>query len=198
MTGVFEKIRATNLWGSADSVSGLGSELDSTARVRAELPGLLREMGVRTMLDIPCGDFHWLSQVDLPIDRYIGADIVESVVRTNPECPGREFVKLDLCRDPLPKVDLVLCRDCLVHLSLEAVEKAVDNLKASGSEWLLTTHFLECTANVDIDTGDWRMLNFQLAPFHWPAPHTVIVEGCDESGGGYDDKVLALWRLPEL
>lgn len=38
MERVFEKIHATNLWGSVDSVSGLGSELGSTTRVRAELP----------------------------------------------------------------------------------------------------------------------------------------------------------------
>lgn len=186
------------MWGSADSVSGLGSELDSTARLRGLLPELLRDLGVRTLLDIPCGDFHWLSRVVLPVDHYIGADIVEAVVQRNRQQYSREFVRLDLCSDPLPKVDLVMCRDCLVHLSNANITRAIANLKASGSEWLLTTHFLECPANIDIANGDWRMLNFQRPPFAWPPPARVLVEGCDESNGGYADKVLALWRLTEL
>ena len=195
---VFEKIHLTNLWGADGSVSGLGSELDSTARLRVQLPTLLRELRVRTLLDVPCGDFHWLSRVDLPVEHYIGADIVEEVVRSNRDKYGREFVRLDLCVDALPKVDLVLCRDCLVHLSNANIRRAVANLKASGPEWLLTTHFLECAKNADIEDGDWRMINFELAPFGWPAPIRVLVEDCNEAGGGYADKALGLWRIAEL
>lgn len=195
---VFAKIHATNLWGSPDSASGLGSELQSTARLREQLPELLRELEIKTLLDIPCGDFHWLSQVALPVERYIGADIVEGVVQANCKEYGREFEKLDLCTDPLPKADLVLCRDCLVHLSNANIQRAVANLKASQSQWLLTTHFFDCPANVDIDNGDWRMLNFELPPFLWPPPQRVLVEGCAESGGGYGDKVLALWPVAAL
>ena len=195
---VFSRIHETNLWGAAESVSGHGSELDATARLREMLPELMSELGVRTLLDIPCGDFHWLSRVELPVERYVGADIVEAVVEANREKYGREFVRLDLCRDELPPADLVLCRDCLVHLPFELISRAVESLKKSGSTWLLTTHFLECEENVDIETGDWRMLNFELAPFGWPAPERVLVEGCEEAGGGYGDKALGLWRIGEL
>src|SRR3954453_10803029 len=80
LSGVFQKIHQTNLWGSDASVSGLGSQLNSTARLRELLPGLLHELNARTLLDIPCGDFRWMSQVELPIERYIGADIVDAVV----------------------------------------------------------------------------------------------------------------------
>jgi hypothetical protein len=195
---VFGRIYETNLWGAAESVSGHGSELDATARLREMLPELMRELGVGILLDIPCGDFHWLSRVELPVERYVGADIVEAVVEANREKYGREFVRLDLCTDALPKADLVLCRDCLVHLPFEWIRRAVANLKKSGSAWLLTTHFLECGENVEIETGDWRMLNFQLAPFGWKAPERVLVEGCEEAGGGYGDKTLGLWRIDEL
>lgn len=195
---VFEKIHSTNLWGSRDSVSGPGSELESTARLRQMLPRFLSDLGIRTLLDIPCGDFQWLSETALPVERYIGADIVEDVVRRNRELYDREFVRLDLCSDPLPRADLVLCRDCLVHLSNQNIFRAVNNLTASGSEWLLTTHFLECRNNEDIQDGDWRLLNFKLPPFGWPEPERLLVEGCQESGGGYADKSLALWRVSDL
>ncbi len=199
---VFTTIHDTNLWGAEESVSGLGSEDSATLHLRTELPKLLAELRAGTFLDIPCGDFGWLSKADLPVQRYIGADLVETLVQANRAKfagqPGREFYKLDLCSDPLPQVDVVFCRDCLVHLSLANIRRAIDNLKSSGSTWLLTTTFLECERNEDIQNGDWRMLNFEVAPFHWPAPARVLVEGCTEAGGGYEDKALGLWRIAEI
>ncbi|WP_321474315.1 class I SAM-dependent methyltransferase [uncultured Paludibaculum sp.] len=199
---VFTTIHDTNLWGADESVSGLGSEDSATLRLREELPKLLADLGAKTLLDIPCGDFGWLSKADLPIRRYIGADLVETLVQANRAKfagqPGKEFLRLDLCSDELPRADVVFCRDCLVHLSLENVRRAVANLKRSGSTWLLTTTFLECERNDDILNGDWRMLNFELEPFRWPAPVRVLVEGCTESGGGYEDKALGLWKLADL
>lgn len=199
---VFTAIHDTNLWGAAESVSGLGSEDAATLRLRAELPKLLARLGTETLLDIPCGDFGWLSRADLPVKRYIGADLVETLIQSNRARfsgqPGKEFLRLDLCSDELPRADVVFCRDCLVHLSLENVHRAIANLKRSGSTWLLTTTFLECERNDDIQNGDWRMLNFALAPFEWPEPDCVLVEGCAEAGGGYEDKALGLWKLAEL
>jgi hypothetical protein len=198
MDRVFQVIHDSNLWGAPESVSGLGSELPATARLRAELPDLLRHLAADVLLDIPCGDFTWLGQTALPVSRYIGADIVDTIVQRNRRRYGREFLRLDLCSDELPRADVVLCRDCLVHLSLAHIEQAIGNLRRSGSTWLLTTTFLECETNEDIATGDWRMLNFELPPFSWRPPERVLVEGCAEAGGGYADKALGLWRIAEL
>lgn len=198
----FERIYETNLWGSRDSRSGLGSEIDATAHLRAALPALLRELGVRTLLDVPCGDCGWISQLELDCE-YIGADIVPALIERNRSefaatHPGWSFKHLDLIHDPLPRADLVLSRDCLVHLSFHNVLGALENLKASGSEWLLTTTFTEHEENQDIVDGDWRLLNLQKAPFHLPAPQALILEGCTEAGGSYRDKALGLWRIADL
>jgi len=195
---VFQRIHDTNLWGASESVSGVGSEMSATAQLRAQLPPLLREIGAEVLLDIPCGDFTWLSQTALPVSRYIGADIVETIVERNRQRYGREFLHLDLCSSELPAADVVLCRDCLVHLSYAQIADAVKNLKRSGSTWLLTTTFPECEENTDIATGDWRVLNFELAPFHWGPPAQLLVEGCTEGGGGFEDKSLGLWRISDL
>src|SRR3981189_2125688 len=42
----FRRIHDTNMWGAAASTSGLGSELDATAVLRAELPRLFKKLGV--------------------------------------------------------------------------------------------------------------------------------------------------------
>ena len=70
---------------------------------------------------------------------YIGADIVEALPRENEKRFGgpqsnRRFVHLDLTRDPLPRADAVLCRDCLVHLSFEHIFRAIDNIRGSGAQ----------------------------------------------------------------
>jgi hypothetical protein len=200
----FLYIYGQNLWGSLDSASGPGSVLETTAVLRAKLPGLLSAVGARTLLDIPCGDFGWLSLVDLPIDRYIGADIVPAIVEQNTKRHAgtqpciREFRQLDLTRDALPRADVVLCRDCLVHLSFANVRAAFDRLRESGSTRLLATTFLEHDVNEEIADGDWRMLNLERPPFNLPRPEAVLVEECSEQGGAYADKALGLWRIADL
>jgi hypothetical protein len=195
----FDRIVRTNLWGADSSRSGLGSEIAATAGLREALPSFLERHGVKTLVDAPCGDFGWLSAIDLRVS-YIGADIVEALVRENDRryggpSSGRRFVHLDLTRDPLPQGDAVLCRDCLVHLSFENITRAIANIRASGARYLLTTTFLEHDHNVDIDDGDWRMLNLERPPFNLPPPIDVLIEGCREADGAYADKALGLWLL---
>jgi hypothetical protein len=196
----FEYIFESNLWGSEESRSGVGSALLETQTLRRQLPALLREIGARSLLDIPCGDFRWMSEVELGVP-YVGADIVKELVRDNNDAygsPDRRFVCLDLTRDALPEADVVLCRDCLVHLSYANIQRALANVKRSGAPFLLMTNFLRLDHNDDIEDGDWRPLNFQLPPFSLKPPDRVIVEHCTEAEGAYADKSLSLWRVSEL
>jgi hypothetical protein len=205
----FAQVFETNLWDEAESRSGTGSSLAATARVRAELPALLRSLGVRRLLDVPCGDFHWMAHVDLAaagVEAYVGGDIVDAIVegnRARHAGPGREFARVDLTAGPLPNVagapaDALFCRDCLVHLSFANVARVLDVLRASGVRWLVATTFPGRGANVDVADGNWRPLDLEGAPFHFPPPAAVLVEGCEEEGGAYADKALAAWRIAEL
>jgi len=111
---------------------------------------------------------------------------------------GVWFRKLDLIRDRLPKVDLILCRDCLVHLCFADIVRALDNICDSRSGFLLTTTFTERRENHDIATGQWRFLNLEAAPFTLPRPLKVINEGCTEGEGVWGDKSLGLWRIADI
>lgn len=198
----FQRIHETNLWGADTSVSGVGSELAATTAIRERLPGLLQELGVRSLLDAPCGDHRWMASLELDLDRYVGMDIVPSIVEALQQRyqgdARRAFLLADLTRDALPRCDLILSRDCLVHFSFATLRRAVLNLKASGATWLLTTTFPELERNEDVEDADWRPLNFERAPLNWPAPMDVTNERCTEAGGAYADKSLALWRLSDL
>lgn len=197
---VFTDIFRRNRWQGEASVSGKGSDRAQTERIAAALPGLCAELGVRSLLDIPCGDYHWMRDVDLGDIEYLGADLVRELVASNQRHAreGVSFRRLDLLTDPLPCVDLVLCRDCLVHFSFADVSRALRTIAASGSEWLLTTTFPDRPRNEDIATGRWRPLNLEVGPFHLPPPARLLNEGCTEADGRYADKSLGLWRVREI
>ena len=197
----FARIYQTNLWFDAESRSGTGSNLDETAQLRASLPHLLRHLNTRRLLDVPCGDFNWMSHVDLSGIEYIGGDIVQPLIEANREryeSPARRFMKVDVINGPLPQADVILCRDCLVHFSFANIIAAFQTMKSSGAEYLLTTTFPAREVNKDIVDGDWRPLNLEQSPFLLPAPIEVIVEGCTQEGGAYADKALAVWRVADL
>jgi SAM-dependent methyltransferase len=198
----FRRIHDTNLWGAPASASGLGSELDATAVLRAELPQLLERLGATSLLDAPCGDAGWISQANLRVD-ITGVDIVPALIErlqaraASGKIRGR-YGLADITRDPLPKCDAILCRDALVHLSFANIARTLANFRTSGATWLIATTFSQWQANVDCEDGDWRALNFERAPFNWGASVELLNENCLEAGGGWRDKSLGVWRLDDL
>jgi hypothetical protein len=197
----FERIYATNLWSDPETRSGVGSTLDSTRAIRAELPKALRKLEARVLLDAPCGDFSWMQHVDLSGIDYIGGDIVPSIVERNQRLhasASRRFVQLDLTRDDLPAADVLLCRDCLVHLSYANIAAVMASIARSGTRYVIITSFPGRNDNYDVVDGDWRALDFQAPPFSFPEPVLTIVEGCEEEGGSYADKSLLAWRVDQL
>jgi hypothetical protein len=197
----FRRIYRANHWAGKDSVSGEGSGRSQTQQIERDLPLLLLELNVRTLLDIPCGDFGWMQRVDLPVAAYIGGDIVPELIAQNQAQYGskqQRFVVLDLVKDPLPEADLLFCRDCLVHQSFADIFQALTNIQKGQITYLLTTTFPACEANEDIITGDWRVLNLEKPPFHFPPPLRLLNEGCTEGGGLFEDKSLGLWKVQDL
>lgn len=198
---IFDEYFRRNTWGGRASRSGRGSDPDQTRVLVEALPALWADLGVRRVLDVPCGDFEWMRRVDLGGVQYVGGDIVPALVEANRRAfarPGVQFQPLDLLRDTLPQADLVLCRDCLVHLSYADARRALAGIAASGATWCLLTTFTERRENADIVTGQWRPLNLTLPPFDLPPPALTIVERCTEGEGQYADKALALWRVQDL
>lgn len=199
----FSEIYEKNIFGGRVSRSGEGSDLVQTAVIRRELPRVVRQLGVKTFLDAPCGDWCWMQHTDLGVDRYVGVDIVEALVERNDSefgGPCREFRCMDLATGDLPRADLIFSRDCLVHLSFADALRIIANFKKSGAEYLLTTTFPARESNNDLVGKDsfWRPLNMELPPFNFPPPIELINEGCTEEADQYADKSLGLWRLRDI
>lgn len=192
----FNRAFQTGVWTTTgESVSGNGSSLAATERLRAALPQALKDLGVKTLLDVPCGDWNWMSQVDLPVERYVGGDIVIPLIRRNQERFGnsqRFFRRIDLCADKLPEADLLLCRDALIHFSYRDIWRVIANLKKAKIKYIATTTFPETDVNTNQVTGiPWRHINLEAPPFSFPKPFMTLVDN-------RPDQILAFWRVAEL
>jgi hypothetical protein len=171
-SSMFDQIAKDNHWGSEQSASGVGSELETTTHYRAALVNLIRERNFTSMFDAPCGDLNWMPHVlDQVAIRYEGGDISAGVIahakQRHPELSLRQF---DICKDDFPKVDVWHCRDCLFHMPFADIKLALANFLRSDIPYaLFTTHrarFLH--RNLDITRIGFRMLDLERAPFDLP------------------------------
>jgi SAM-dependent methyltransferase len=179
---VFADIFKKSSWGSDESVSGHGSELKYTKILRSRLPDLLHNLGIKSILDAPCGDGNWIRQVGFraPI-KYLGCDIVPELIEMNREkgaFPSKfvssDYSVMDIVKDDLPDVDLWLCRDVLFHLPTEDALAVLENFRKSKINFLLTTTFSFPKSNIDVRSGGFYPINLDIEPFNLPAPMLKI------------------------
>ncbi|HEX2386206.1 MAG TPA: class I SAM-dependent methyltransferase [Candidatus Binatia bacterium] len=195
MEAIFSRIYRDDLWRDGESRSGWGSTLERTDDIRRELPPLLRRLGVKSLLDAPCGDWNWMREVDLAGVEYTGIDVVREIIAINRRRygrPGKTFLSLDFTREPVPSADAILCRETLIHLSLADGLKVLENFKRSGARYLLISNYPAVRENTDVLTGHWRKLNMELAPFGLAPPIESIAE---RAVGGL---CLGVWRMADL
>jgi hypothetical protein len=77
-----------------------------TESVRNLLPVLIEDFHIKSILDAPCGDFSWMSKVNLRGINYVGVDIVKPLIvdlQKKYTCVDISFACLDITKDPLPK-----------------------------------------------------------------------------------------------
>ncbi len=198
---IFTEIYKMNYWKGDQSISGTGSDISQVQEIIIQLNSLINKFNVKTVLDLPCGDFNWMKYVNLDDVNYLGIDIVEELITNNISMYSKKniyFKTKNLIIDSLPKCDLIINRDCLVHFSFIDIYKSLQNIKQSQSKFLLTTTFPNRHSNIDIDTGEWRPLNLNITPFDFPEPRLVINENCTEKNNAYKDKSLALYLIDEI
>lgn len=194
---LFANYYSNNSWNNTESRSGPGSTIQQTRKLVSELPTLFSTFKIKSILDLPCGDFNWMKTVNMDGINYTGADLVAELIEDNKtKYPNVNFVQLDLLTDLLPTVDLIMCRDCLVHFSNHAVRRALFNICLSKSKYLLTTTFPNHNTTGDIKIGQWRSLNLQSTLFDLPEPLAIINEGLDIKA--YEDKSMALWSIDSI
>ncbi|WP_152563387.1 hypothetical protein [Ruegeria halocynthiae] len=189
--------------------SGPGSTLAATEPLREALPRIFNQFKVETFLDAPCGDWTWMREVDLNGIRYIGGDISLQVleeVKAQHGVPGREFVHLDITSDPLPKADLMMCRDCLFHLKWWLRWAFFENFVASDIPYLLMTrHYILRNPRLQ-NNANFKRFNPCAAPFNFPDPLETISETGEinqdpeflETSVGRSQRSLGIWSKGQI
>ncbi len=195
---VFRQVFLENRWLSAESVSGTGSTLLATNELVPQLLEQISRLRIRSLNDAPCGDFNWIRPVAEAVD-YRGFDVVPEVLELARSRGQFRFEQLDIVEEALPRADAILCRDCLVHLPIDMITRALDNFVQSGSDWLITTTFPFIEENVPARVGSWRPLNLERAPFNLPPPVDRIVERPSiPSHERFGRKMLGVWKLSDV
>jgi len=190
---IFTHINKKNRWERDKDV-----DFELMKTLREELPQLLTKLQAKSILDIPCGDFSWLSSVDLGFLDYTGVDIVESMIQNDSKQYANEkrrFLKLDILEDVLPKADVVLSLYLFIHLSLEDCLKSIKNIKKTGAKYLLVDTYPSVKENKDVQTGMYRPLNLNIAPFFYPEPEYKIKMKTLEKGLSQE---INLWQIKNL
>ncbi len=197
----FNEIYETNHWRDEESVSGPGSNSNAAKNLIERLPIILKKYNIKSIIDAPCGDFKWMSKVNLQQIDYLGCDIVQDLIDKNQKYFGNQninFKKIDICNDELPGFELMLVRDCLVHMNHDLVKKFLLNVRKSNVKYLLLTSFPLTKYNHNIYTGNWWPMNMEIHPFNLPAPLDRITEDGDEFNGQFPDKSLFLYKVSDL
>ncbi len=199
----FEKIYTSNYWKSKETVSGEGSTIKNTRNLRKSLVELIKLLNVKTIIDAPCGDMNWISRVDFKDINYFGYDIVSELIQKNREkfsnFPNYTIERKDVLVEKLPKADLILCRDLIIHFPLKEIYKLINNFILSGSKYLLISQYTiidnKTRVNREIEFGHFSFRNLTKPPFNFEKPLLLIPEDdCDRRC----EKNLALYKLDEL
>jgi hypothetical protein len=193
---IFTNIFRKNWWNNDESRSGWGAELKRTESIRSALPEFARRHALSSLLDAPCGDYHWMQYVQWPpAFRYVGADIVPDLITANRgSFPGVEFIELDILAGRFPDVDAWLARDLMIHFPDEAIWTTLGNFRESSIRYLLATTYPNAKENTDIKFGQVRHLNLCAPPFGLPPPHEILPEDDDPVTG----RVIGVWRRSDL
>jgi SAM-dependent methyltransferase len=193
----FEEIYAQGVWQKGDQEipkSGPGSSLQATDSLRRHLSNILDEIAAKTLLDVGCGDFTWMNQIELR-QNYVGVDIVPSVIADNARYAGpkRQFLCIDAVSGDLPEADIILCRETLFHLSFADGRRLLRNAFSRPRSWFLCTTESDTWFNADIHTGDYRPLNLRRPPFGFPPPYRIIEDAAVRRG-----RAIGVWPVQSL
>lgn len=149
-----------------ETANGPGSTQQATVVAKSLVPQLIRDYNITTMLDAPCGDWNWMQHVNLDGVHYTGFDL-EFAGRNAQRWPQHTFKSVNILRTrTIPTVDLILCRDFLIHLPNTHAHKVIRKFIDSGSRYLLTTNHPRADNTDRIENTEGH--DDRPGYFHWP------------------------------
>jgi SAM-dependent methyltransferase len=156
---VFSEVYEKNLWGVGDKFySGPGSYGQSAQCYVECVINFIKTHNIKSVVDLGCGNFAVGKFVAPECERYIGVDVVPSLIERNRSmfvANNIEFKCLDITKDKLPDADLCLIRQVMQHLSNRKISRLLKNTKRYAYV-IVAEHQpeVEGVPNIDIPHGD--------------------------------------------
>ena len=185
------------------SLSGGGSNEIATCQIKKELRLFIDDNNIKSIIDIPCGDWKWMSDFNLSGIVYTGYDVVDGIIESNKSKylnNNIDFYVKNLINESLPKTDLIIIRDLLVHLDESDIIKCLHNIDSSEFKYVGITNYPKLQTHKKRLLGDylrlgdkWRPLNFTISPFNLPQPD-INIPDMNELSKIDRGKYLSIWN----
>jgi SAM-dependent methyltransferase len=119
---IFSEIYRRNMWGGEAGTfySGPGSDAEFARQFADVANTLIAERGIKSVVDLGCGDFRVGGQIASAEISYTGVDVADALIKRNRQLFARAGIKFcctDIIEDELPDGDLCILRQVLQHLS---------------------------------------------------------------------------------
>lgn len=167
MSTAFENIYTTNEWGCG---SGQGSLPEYTRGYAAFLERFIQDRGIRSVVDVGCGDWQFSRNINWGSASYHGLDVVGSVIERNQQehaLEGVAFSHYSGDPDEAPAADLLIVKDVLQHLADDYIHDFLPIL--DRYRYALITNCVDPKGLADnagnIEDGGFRYLDLRRPPF---------------------------------
>ena len=163
---VFSSIYENKIWG--DKSSGDGSWDESTEFYRQRLGEIIKKRKIKSVVDLGCGYWGANRLVDWQGVKYTGIDVVDVVLEANRkdcDCDGAEFIYGNARTCDIPKCDLIIIKDVMIHWSNEQIIEFLG--RDFPAKYILINNDVvgSTDVNVDIHTGHFRCVDLAKEPF---------------------------------
>lgn len=167
---IFARIYNLDAWTLG---SGPGSLPVANRPLTHLFESFIRDNSVKSIVDFGCGDWQYISNVDLNGADYVGFDVVDTVLLRNRQLYSRHNVRFEHSPsdlEQLPPADLLLIKDVLVHLPNAFVSRLM-TCAMRKYKFILTVNNRTSNVseyNVDIQPGGFRPIDLARPPFSIP------------------------------
>jgi hypothetical protein len=129
--------------GKVETYSGPGSLLSNTENLIENLQEFIKDNEIKSIIDVPCGDFNYMKEVDLEGIDYKGYDVSFNAIERCKKYKkdNINFEVLDATKDSLPYADLIICKDLFLHLSLDNISLILKNIIDSKCKYFATSRY---------------------------------------------------------
>lgn len=162
------------VWGKdeyGNGTSGGGATLETAGEYIVFLSRFIKKNNIKSIVDIGCGDWRVMRNVDLSEAYYLGFDVVRSVIEKNIQAFSSSKVNFmfgDCLEIDLPKADLLVCKDVFIHFPNQSIFSLIAQFHKY--KHVLITNCVDpdtfTASNQDCAMGSWRRVDISAPPFN--------------------------------